>query len=180
MAFELDTDELMRMAATKAADTVIDEDDLFKQVRETVDARIDKLFSEKFDAVINDQIEAAMKDGFDREFHEIDSFGRPQGEPTTISKKLAAMVQNYWQETVDRNGKPTPKISYGDNTTRAEYTLLKLCGQDFHKELHQQTINAAGALKDGLRAELRGWVDKSLGEIFHVRSADDQAEKRNR
>ena len=178
MALELDTDKIIEMAAKQAAHMAFEEEELFKRVRENIDARIDKLFSDRLEAAVTAQVDTAIKDAFDREFHTVDSFGRPQGEPTTIAKRLNSMVEGYWQQTVNQQGKAIERKSYGDNITRAEWTMLQICGEDFQKQLKQETVNITGQLKDGLRAELRKWVDSTLSELFRVRSADDQAEGR--
>lgn len=178
MDVTIDTDKVLEMAARRVADEVINESNAFEQASDLIASRIDKLFSERLEARVIEHVDAAIGEGFRQEFRKVDQFGRPQGEPTTIEKQLNVLVSEYWQQTVDRSGKATSAASYGKNTTRAEWTMIQICGDEFQKELRQNVVNTTAHLKDGLRVELRGWVDKTLGELFRVQSADDKAEGR--
>ena len=179
MPITVDTDQIIAIAAQRAADEVIDNERLFESVTNKINERLDKLWSERLKAAVSAQVDNAIKEGFDYEFRAVDTFGKPTGEPTTIRKRLDQMVRDYWEQTVDQSGKATARTSYGTNMTRAEWVMMQICGEDFSKTLKQEVVNVTAGLKDGLRAELRGWVDRSLGELFHVRSADDKAEGRN-
>ena len=180
MTITVDTDQIIEMAAQRAADEVVDSERLFESVTNKINERLNKLWAERLEAAVSAQVDSAIKEGFDYEFRAVDTFGKPTGEPTTIRKRLDQMVQDYWGQTVDKSGKATARTSYGTNMSRAEWVMMQICGEDFSKSLKQEVVNVTAGLKDGLRAELRNWVDNSLGDLFHVRSKDDQAEGRSR
>lgn len=56
--------------------------------------------------------------------------------------------------------------------------MCRVCGDDFRKNIEQEVVNVTGQLKDGLRTELRGWLDTTLGNVFKVRSVQDKEESR--
>lgn len=160
----------------RAVDRFFDEHfDFGSTLKAAVDKRLNDLFAEKADAAIGAAVEAALDDGFNREFVRVTPWGEKQGQPTTIRRELELMLANFWQQKVDRNGKPSDGYN---SITRAEYQMTRIAGDDFIKNLEQHLIGSAAAFKDGLRNELRGRVDQMLGNLFHVKSAQDTAEGR--
>lgn len=180
MPFEINTDAIEKAAVKAAVDEIIDQYDWHESVAIQVKGRIDALFTEKMEAAISAQIESAVKSAFDYEYHEVDNFGRKVGESTTIAKRLDALVKDYWTERVDSQGRPAKKDGYNrdKNPTRAEWVMVQACGEDIHKHLTQEVINASAWLKDGLRKEMRGWTDSALARVFSVTSAMDKEEGR--
>ena len=160
----------------EVADKIIDEEELYSRVKNTVDARIDRLFKTSADAQIATAIEAAIARGFEHEYLRVNAFGQQEGEPTTIRRELEKMIAGYWNAIVDRQGKASSN-SYGTNTTRAEWMMTQLVAADFKGEMQQHIVNLGGALKDKLRASLHETVNRLLSETFHVNSAEDQAMK---
>ena len=118
------------------------------------------------------------KAGFEREYQRVDSFGSPTGEKTTIRAELEKLISGYWNAKVDDQGKPSD--AYYAKATRAEWLMAKMCAADFQGEMKQHVVNLGAGLKDSLRNELRSTLDRLLGEVFHVRSATDQAEGRSK
>lgn len=174
---ELNVEKIEAAAAGEVADRIFHEGNIQSKLDAMLAARIDKFFLEIADRRIGEAVDRAVADGFDHEYTKIDSFGRGLGTPTTIRKELEKTVQNYWSAPVDSNGKPDTN-SYGTKTTRAQYVMVQMVGKDFGDKLKELMVAATAHLKDGFRAEMRKWVDSSLGELFHVRSQQDQAEGR--
>jgi len=160
----------------EVADKLIGEEDLYARVRTAVETRIDRLFKESADAQIAAAIDAAIRQGFEREYCRVNSFGQRDGDPTTIRRELEKMIAGYWNEKVGRDGKPTSS-TYSTSMTRAEWMMTQLVANDFKDDMQQHVVNLGGALKDKLRAELHGTVNRLLSEVFHVNSAEDQAMK---
>lgn len=159
------------------ADRMIDQEELRDRVKRAVDIRIDKHFKEIADIQIKAAVEVAISKGFEHEYCRIDSFGRRDGEPTTIRAELEKVIAGYWNENVDKQGKASSS-NYAGHISRAEWMMTQLVAADFKGEMQQHVVNLGGTLKDKLRAELHGTVNKLLSETFHVQSADDQAGKR--
>ena len=145
-------------------------------MKRDIDARVDKLFSVRVEKAITEKIDGLVLSGFDAPYTKRDGFGRPLGDPTTISAELERSIQGYWTARVDKNGKPTDS-SYS-STTRAEWLMLQICADDFQKEVKQHVLNIAGHLKDGFRLQLHDTVNTLLSETFKVRSLGDQAQDR--
>lgn len=173
---QIDQEKIQEAIVVAAVDDIFRDWSPIKDVLKKVDDRIDKLFAEQASATIRAAIDTAIADGVDREYVRVDSWGRPQGEKTSIRQELEASITDYWNQRVDSAGKPT--ASTYNATTRAQYLLIQAAGEDFHKLVKQNAISVTAALKDGLRGQLRSFVDQSLGELFRVQSHEDQAEGR--
>ena len=174
---ELDQTRIEDAIVREVADRIIGEDDLYNRVKRAVDARIDLHFKTTADAQIQAAIQTAIVSGLEHEYHRIDSFGKREGEPTTIRAELEKAIGGYWNTKVDRQGKPSS--GYGADITRAEWMMTQLVAADFQGEMKQHIVNLGGTLKDILRAELHETVSRLLSEVFHVRSADDEAKRRS-
>ena len=135
------------------ADRLIDQKALRDRVARAVDMRVDTHLREVADSQIKAAIEAAILQGFEREYHRVDSFGRREGQATTIRAELEKVIGDYWNTRVDSQGKPSTN-SYGTNITRAEWVMTQLVAADFKGDMKQHVVNLGGVLKDKLRAEL--------------------------
>ena len=175
MSIELDPKAIQKAVVADVADHFINENrgDLRDRITKEIDARIGKIFAEKVEEILDAEIAKTIENGFDRTYQAVDSFGHPKGEPTTIRQRLSKLTGDYWSTKVGSNGKPTE--SQYNSMSRAEYVMIQACGKDFAEQLKQEAVNVASSLKDGLRAELRKWIDTTLSQLFKVRSADDQA-----
>lgn len=175
---EINTTRIEDAIVAEVASKMIGDDDLYQRAKRQIEANIDKLWKETAEAKVRAAIETAIKDGFEREYQRVDSFGGPKGEKTTIRAELEKLIGGYWNTKVDSEGKPSD--GYYAKTTRAEWLMAKMCAADFQGEMKQHVVNVGAGLKDSLRNELRGTLDRLLGEVFHVRSASDQAEGRSK
>lgn len=174
---ELDVAKIEAAAASEVADRILEEGGMLSKIDAKLTERIDDFFRKIADQRISEVVDRAVQEGFDHEYTKVDSFGRGLGTPTTIRKELEKTVQDYWSMPVDSHGKPT-NSSYGTVVTRAQWVMVQVCGKDFGDKLKEQMVSVTAHMKDGLRAELRKWCDTALGELFHVRSQQDQAEGR--
>lgn len=173
----IDQDRVEKLIVDEVTSDLVGDDRLRSLISGAVERRIDMIFAEQAETAIREAVSNTIREGFDRSFSRTDNFGRQTGEPTTISRELGRMVDGYWNEKVDDNGKAV-KESYGSSgkLTRAEYVMLNLAKEDFKGQMTQHVANLGGALKDSLRASLRSTLDELLSVVFHVRSLDDQRE----
>lgn len=170
---QLDQARIEAAIVSEAVSKFINDDDVYERVKKGIDARIDGLFETRVSELIKSTVEAIAKDGFEREYTKRDGFGRPVGQPTSISKELENLVSGYWQTRVGRDGKPTDS-SYS-SMSRAEWMMVQICADDFSKEMKQHVVNVGGALKDHFREVLNQHVAGMLSDVFHVKSAGDVA-----
>lgn len=168
---ELDQTRIEAAIVREVADNLMHKDELRERVKNAATKRIDEMFKAVADDQIAAAVNAAIKSGFDHEYSRVNTFGQREGEPTTIRKELERLIAGYWNETVDRQGKPTS--GYGSSITRAEWTMMQIVADSFKDDMKQHVINLGGTLKDGLRAELHKTVNSLLSEVFHVKSLDD-------
>jgi hypothetical protein len=170
---ELNQERIEAAIIAEAADKIIGEDELFNRVRTAVETRIDKLFKDQADAQIRAAIDAAITNGFEREYTRVNAWGEREGEKTTIRKELEKVIGNYWNEKVDSNGKRSSYASDRD-PTRAEWLMGKMVADDFNGHMKQHVVNVGASLKDQLRYSLHGTVNSLLSEVFRVNSLGDQ------
>lgn len=174
---EINIEKIEQSIIADAVDNLVSSDDLRRRLDKAIDGRISKYFTEVGDAQIREAVVAAVKDGFERSYQPVDAFGKPEGKKTSIKDRLNELVSAYWTQRVDQHGKPTDS-TWGKVCNRAEWMMTQICAADFSDAMKQEVVNATALLKDGLRATLRGHLDKILSEVFHVKSADDQKEDR--
>jgi hypothetical protein len=169
---ELNQERIEAGIIAEVADKMIGAAELFERVKREITARIDKLWSEVAADRIRSEVELAIADGFERSYQRVNQFGQPEGEKTTIRAELNRLIAGYWDARVDRSGKATDS-TYG-TTTRAEWMMVQLVASDFQGDMKQHIVNLGGSLKDALRAELYGTVNKLLSDVFHVKTEGDK------
>lgn len=171
---QIDQAKIEKAIVEEAVHGFMGDDDLYQRIKTGIDTRIDKIFADRVSPLITDTVESIVKGGFERTYQKVDSFGRPQGQPTSISKEIERLVTNYWDQRVDRNGKPTENGAY-NSTSRAEWMMITICADDFSKEMKQHVVNVAGSLKDHFRGVLTEHIGTMLSDVFHVNTAGDKA-----
>lgn len=168
---ELNQQRIEDAIIAEVSEKMIGDDQLWGRAKTAFDARVDRLWKDVAEKRIHSEIEAAVIQGFEREYQKVDAFGQKAGEKTTIRAELERMIGGYWNERVGSDGKPSSS-SYS-TTTRAEWLMTKLCADDFAGAMQQHVVNVGGALKDALRRELGSTVNRLLSDVFKVRSLDD-------
>ncbi len=169
---QFDQTKIEQAIVDQAVDSIISNDDIYGRVTKGINARIDAIFAEKVGPQVASAVEAIVADGFDREYQKADAFGRASGPSTSIRKELETLIQSYWTERVDRQGKKTDS-SY-NSLSRAEWMMAQICADDFSKELRQHVVNVSGALKDNFRSVLTQHVNVLLSDVFKVQSVGDR------
>lgn len=174
---QIDQSKIEKAIVEEAVHKFITDDDLYTRIRDGINQRIDKVFAEKVSLVITDSVERIVGEGFERSYHKTDGFGRPVGQPTSISKELETLVSNYWTDRVDRSGKKVENGAY-NSVSRAEWMMAQICADDFSKEIKQHVVNVTAQLKDHFRSVLNGHVATMLSDVFRVQSQGDRDLKR--
>lgn len=174
MMLNLNEDDLKAAIVKQAADQLLDDsEDLSGMVAKIVRERIDKVFAESVSAAVANEINSMVRDGFDRAYQKVTTWGELSGPKTTIRKELENTVTGYWTARVDtKTGKPS--TSDYSSTSRAEYLMAQICAEDFSEVMKSHAINVTGALKDGFRTQLGKQMDVMLEDLFKVRSLQDQ------
>ena len=169
----INEEDLKAAIVDKAANAILRYgDDLPSMVRAEVKERLDKIFAERVNAQIHQQIDEAVLNLFNHEYQRVTAWGQPEGEPTTMRKELEKTVTNYWSAKVDSR---TGKADAGYNgVSRAEYLMTQICAEDFTKHVRDAAVNVTATLKDGMRNQMAKVMDQILSELFHVKSLQDQ------
>jgi len=173
MDIQFDEKKMFDCVVEKLADR-FENSEIITELERHLRKKIDNAMAEVVPQKISEFIDVELKNSFARVYQKTSSFGMPVGEPTTVEKELAKLMDKFWAEPVDKNGKPD---SYS-RTTRSQQLMARILTDDFTKIIERDLVNAAGSAKDALRASLREGIDKMLGLLFHVQSGDDQKESR--
>lgn len=180
MELNLDPKKMEAEIVRQAVDQLFGEDEgeaysrYLDGIRTNINTRIDKLFADHADKLIQDALNTAIKDGFNREYSKVNQWGkREEAGATTIAKELERLISSYWAERLDSNGKPTDS-TYGTTLTRAEYLMTQICADDFTAAMKNSVLSVTGALKDGMRNQLAKQMDQTLNGLFKIKSLQDQ------
>jgi hypothetical protein len=170
---EINQEKIEAAIIEQAVQEIVSDKDVYDRVKIEIENRINAIFQKSSEKQIANAVEAAIKQGFDHAYCKVDYLGRPVGSPTTVAAELNRMINGYWNQPVDKQGKPTDS-SYSSFGTRAEWTMAQLVADDFKGNMKQHIVNLGGALKDALRISLHETVNKLLSEVFYVRTEDDK------
>lgn len=173
---QIDIKKIENEIINQAVDSIINEEHVSDLVCQTVKSKIDKMFNDSCNKKIEQAIEDAIKNGFEREYVKVTSFGTKDGAPTTLAKQLEERVNRYWNESVDSQGNAA--TGYSARMTRAEYLMGKIVADDFNAQVKQMVINSCGTFKDAMRNSLYGTVNEALSSVFKVSSLGDQGKER--
>lgn len=173
---QIDQAAIQAAIVDRVAEEIQSDWDWKSDARAMIAKKIDAAFIAGVGDVVNETVRRAVDAGFDHEYSKGDIFGHHTGPKTTIRAELVKLIDGYWTQKVDRYGKPTDS-GYDDKHTRAEWHMIQVCGEGFSKDIKQDVVNITAGFKDGLRAELRGSMDKMLNDLFKVKSKQDASEK---
>lgn len=168
----LDKNDIREAIIERASDSILRDWDFTTELRADIRKKVDAIFVEKANEEVSSAVSEAVRNAFDREYQKADSFGDTLGKPTTIRKELERLASDYWSARVDRNGKPTE--STFSSTSRAEWMMAQICGENFAKDMKQQVVNATAQIKDGLREQLHKHTNQMLNDLFRVRTVGEK------
>jgi hypothetical protein len=169
---EIDKQRIEDAIISQVSKDIISDEAIWDRAKSAFDARVDKLWKDVAEQRIRSEIELAISSGLEREYIKVDSFGQQKGPKTTIRAELEKQIGGYWNEKVDRHGKPSS--GYGADLTRAEWMMTQLVASDFQGEMKQHVVNVGGALKDQLRLSLHGTINELVSGVFKVNSVGDR------
>lgn len=172
MDIKVDQKAIEREVTNHVIDWFMDEEKILDKIRNGLETRMDKVFAEKAEALVESVAENAFKSAFERSFQKTNGFGQAIGDPTTIKTELERMAGDYWSQKVGKDGKPTDSNYHA--TSRAEWMMAQICADDFSKLMKQSAQNVTGALKDGLRVNMANQMDSLLDNLFKIKSLQDQ------
>ena len=116
---DINIERIEKAVAAEMAQLAMDQINPVAMIEKAAKARIDQAFAEQAGAAITAAVNDAIREGFDHAYCAVDHFGKAKGKPTTIREELGKLIAGYWNQMVDRNGKPAE--GYGEKSTRAEW-----------------------------------------------------------
>lgn len=172
-ALGITKEEVLERAAEIMADRAAREeyigDSVAKLIKDRVDKAVSAAIPAKIDAVLSVELERYLS----TTYTPVDMWGEATGKPTTLRGSLHEQAQRFWEQKVDKSGKPS---SYGGEP-RYAWMFKEIVAEDFQKAVAQNVTNIVGALKDALRDNARAAIDKHIDTIIRVVSNGDAAAK---
>lgn len=171
---EIKQEDLINAITANIADVYLADIEISEKINKYIEEKIDYIFASTIDSKINQIVDDLIKDGFNREYTKVDTFGQAKGQPTTIRKEIELLLTDYWKQRVDKNGKRTE--STYSSYSRAEWLMVQITAEDFTKQLKQEAVNITASLKDGIRKQFQINTNRMLDELFKVKSNGDKNE----
>ena len=168
MKVELNVEEIRAAVIEKCVSEIMDGHDgsiasiVREKIRERIDDRVASCMNDKIDALLND----AMRETLNESIIPVNMWGEKVGEPTTIKAAIHERARSFWESKVNSKGVET---IYGGKP-RWEHLLGEELRGAFADAIKQDMVNIAGALKDAVRKDFYGAVDKGLNDIFKIKS----------
>ena len=125
------------------------------EIKMTVLANLDKAV----DNMIAEIVEEVTSDVF----QPTTSWGEPNGEPTTIKDMIAEKTLKWWEDKVDRQGKPT---RYTGAITRAEYFAEKTVGEYVRRQLDNDIKDLTARAKETINDAMAEAIKKNLKRMW--------------
>jgi hypothetical protein len=180
---ELNNAEIKGLVVDKAVEKLENESvEILNNIEARLQVKAEALVMNHFEhnvkGILDNIINDLIKDGLDKEYTKRDFWGESKGEATTIKKELEGIISNFWETKVTNSGAAT--TNRHNAVTRAEYIMMKVCADDFVKNMEQTTADVVGNLKDGLRDQLYKHMDQSLDGLFRIKSLQDQGKVEKR
>lgn len=170
---DLNIERIEQAVVEQALDRLFEQGNLHTLAKAQIEERVNKLWATHGEAQVMAAIDQAVKAGFEHEYVKVSSFGKSEGEPTTLAKELELQVQTYWQTKVDNSGNPS--TGYGAKLTRAEWLMGRMVGENYREHFTNLVSSCAGQFKDELRRSLIASTNDIVSQVFKVTTPTDQA-----
>jgi hypothetical protein len=116
---------------------------------------IKKRVFEGLDALINEVLEETIN----KEVTLTDSWGKPQGKPTSVRALLQQSAEDWLTTIVDQYGS---KARYGKGETRAQYLFNKAIGESLTGRVKKIIVAEVGNLDELIAAEVKKQLRQTI------------------
>lgn len=172
MQLDVNREELLELAANKLANEYVDEDSLSEKVRRKVDDKLDSLFKDRIEGLIDQALSNRLETVMQQTITPVDIFGDRKGEPTTIREVLSDRAKEFWNTQVTEDGKVPKERNYYSSQklkTRAEWMLGKVVSETFADEVKANATAILTEFREQLRKDLHANVDKHLDGMVNTK-----------
>lgn len=153
----------------KIGDMIIDEfkpdESISVYTRGKIDQRIDAIFKDRVNDLIDSKIEQIMDEAFSIQITPIDQWGDPQGKPFTIRERMYEQATAFWGEKVDDSGKKYTGYNSNKYITRAQFMIEKAVKGEIEKAVKLSAEEATVIFRTALKKSQTDWVAKQIDEL---------------
>lgn len=165
--FGITKEDVLDLAARRVADEALDDGSIHDRVRTLIDqqvsAAVAKNLNGKIDALLNAEMEKILRE----EIVPVNIWGEREGSPTTIRAQIADMARKFWDQRVDKEGKPS---TYG-GSPRHEHLLRQVLNEEFNAAVKQNVTNIIGAFKDAIKADAARITNEHIDKLIAVKTS---------
>jgi hypothetical protein len=157
---DIETLKVLGLTQEDLAERVTDQ--LTESIRDETRKRIDALVSQRCLAIIDQAIANAVGNVLDLQYTQVDQWGEPKGNTTTLRDVIKNKAVNWLGEYVDSQGKTVTdqRNHYGDKHGRAQWMVDKACKEAVDAIAKQQVAQVTEKTK----AEVKEIVSKLVAE----------------
>jgi hypothetical protein len=119
--------------------------------------------------MVEERARPVIDELLDRPLRPTDSFGNPQGDPTTLSAVLARRITEWRDDLVDSNGRPGKPDSYSRShySTRLERMIADVVNRELADKISTETRKLVQDMKAGATQMIAKKIAERLeGMIF--------------
>ena len=163
---------------------VFDTHELLQEVTGLFTSKAKELIAEQFPAKLDELREGVFNKTLTEEIIPVDMFGTPIGDKTNIRAEISRRTREYWETTVDKNGRPgKPQGSWdtsGQYKARHKWVFEEVAQEQFGEALKKEATSIVGELKDAIRESTYKKIDAQLNALLPVKSLGDQGKTRRK
>lgn len=157
-------EDLIDRVVNRIVDNAESVQDVIDRVEYEIKGKIDEVIktrlSDRIDAVLAEMAIRVMDETIDP----VDIWGKQVGGPTTIRQMLHQKSMDFWNVTVDSNGKPT---EYGrEKQPRHKFLIAQISKEQFEEAVKENASEVVDAFRAAMKEESGAWVAKYINQTF--------------
>lgn len=163
--FEITREDVLNLAAQKLVDAYCGEPDLSEIAERMIRERITLAFADGLKRRIDEFLTAEMEKLIGQEIVPVNIWGEREGtSPTTIRAELAKRARDFWNVTIDRDGRES---SYGGQA-RSKVLMEQIVKDEFSKAVKENADVIVGEFKAALKADATALVHKHIDSLIKL------------
>jgi len=160
--FNITREELLNLAAQKLADAYQDEEGLDTFAKRLIKERIEEVFKTKLNASIEAFMKETMEDITNQPIVPVNAWGESTGKPTTIREQLLIKSRDFWETSVDNEGKPS---GYG-GSPRYQWLMKRVAMEEISKAVKANVDLIVVGFKEALTQDANKLLKEHIDKLI--------------
>lgn len=164
--FGITREEVLTLAAQKLVDAYCGDPDLSETAERMIRQKLEEAFANKLTRRIDDFLTNEMEKLVGQEIVPVDIWGDREGKPTTIRAALAKRARDFWNVSVDKDGRES---TYG-GIARSKQLMSEILKDEFAKAVKENADVIIGEFKAALKVDATKLVTEHIDKLINVKS----------